>query len=79
LLLYDAGQRVLYALVDSEHLILRGRLIQTGQGPQDVLQIFALGVENVAQAQLLGGDGSNNFVQTPLAAQRRIVFGKCGH
>ena len=68
--------QVWYNINTSKALTDGARLLVNGE-PREVF--FALRVENVAQAQLLGGDGSDDFVKTPLAAQRRIILGKCGN
>lgn len=70
---------VLHAFVDLHHLVQGGRLVQTGYGAQDVLQLFALDVEEVAQAQLLGSDGGDDLIEAALSGQRGIILGECGH
>lgn len=57
---------------------LKGHYIGKGQLAQDVLQLFALGVQNVAQAQLLGGDGGDDFIDAPVPGQGGSMMGKLG-
>ena len=75
-LLHHIGQGILYAPIDFHDLLKRGGLPQARQGAQDVLQLFTLGVENMAQAEFLGRNRGDDLIKTPLAGQRGINLGK---
>ena len=79
LLLHDVRHGVLHALVDLHDLRKGGRLPQAGQGAQDILQLLPLGVEDVAQAEFLGGDGGNDLIEASLAGQRGVDLRESWH
>jgi hypothetical protein len=66
----------LYALIGLHNLIQSRRLGEARQRAQHILQLFAFGVEDVAQAQLFGGDGGDDIVEASLPSQRGINLGK---
>ena len=79
LLLHHVRHGVLHALVDLHDLLKVRRLLQAGQGTKNVLQLFPLGVEDMAQAELLSGDGGDDPVDAALSGQRGVNLRECWH
>jgi hypothetical protein len=63
-------------LIDLHYLIQSRSRFKAWQSTQNVLQLFTLGVEDVAQAELLSSNGGNDLIDAALSAQRRLDWGK---
>jgi hypothetical protein len=75
--LYSGLQQAADTLVSGQHFADRGRrTAESRQGPEDILQFFALGVEDMAQAEFLHRNGGKNLIDRVLPLDRRVDGGK---
>ena len=66
------------AFVDRQHVLGAGTGIGTRQCAQDILQLLTLGVEDMAQSELLHGDGGENLIDRVFTLNGWVNFGKAG-
>ena len=78
MLFCNAGHGILHTPIDPQDLFNRSCFIKSRQGSQDILQLFALGVEEMTQAKFLGGDGGDDLIEAFLPGQGGINLGKRG-
>ncbi|WP_300414773.1 hypothetical protein [uncultured Oscillibacter sp.] len=79
LILNGGLQQIADALVGGQHIADRGgRTTETGQGPEDILQLLTLSVENMAQSKLLHRDGRKDLIDRIFALDGRINIRKTG-
>ena len=79
MVLHGGLQHAANALGGGQHVAHRGGgAAETGQGAQDILQLLALSVEDMAQSELLHGDGGENLIDRVFTLNGGVNFGKAG-
>jgi len=79
LVLHGGLQQAADALIGVQHVLhCGGRTAEAGQGSEDILHLLALGVEDMAQTELLHGDGGKNLIHRIFPLNGRVYIGKTG-